>query len=425
MLRSASQSSGRRESLADRLASRNVQKSIPNGIRSSSVPSRVTRGQGQDAQLVRPQALFPGPSGERGHSHEGWLAKRSSGKISGRWQRRYFRLQGCFLRYMQTPTSTAKKTFDLRKVRNLSVVDLHELELDFGFRVWRLRCADAATAKRWMVLLEAARLTGLRDGGGEDFSDGEVSGEESSSCTVSSSLSVTTATSFASESLETAEPSTPKFGSNVRPPPLSDILELDLLRLDGNFVTWFPFLVKSEEETRVFRDLSTAAVLDGLSSALRHLWASLSGTSEVEVPQAMLDASKAAQQAVFSQVTGQGKSSAREWVDHFFGEFLTRILQAVEDWVAMMDPSAEDLSQIAQWIVFEARPAILHFCAAGIVAGEAALSSSAIYDTLENFLLREWESRSCEESATLFAQIFEGYREAVPQLAPGLRHLGA
>ena len=73
-------------------------------------------------------------------------------------------------------------------------------------------------------------------------------------------------------------------------------------------------LCLAEEETRVFRDLSTVAVtcpepavrsfptnlvlsgrqgapdfaqvLDGLSSALRHLWASLSGTSEVEVPQA-------------------------------------------------------------------------------------------------------------------------------------------
>ena len=37
-----------------------------------------------------------------------------------RWQQRYFRLEGCYLRYMQTPTSNAKKTFNLRKAVDLN-----------------------------------------------------------------------------------------------------------------------------------------------------------------------------------------------------------------------------------------------------------------------------------------------------------------
>ena len=39
--------------------------------------------------------------------------------LDGRWQQRYFRLEGCYLRYMQSPGSSSKKTFNLRKATSL------------------------------------------------------------------------------------------------------------------------------------------------------------------------------------------------------------------------------------------------------------------------------------------------------------------
>jgi len=349
-------------------------------------------------------------------SHEGWLAKRSSGKISGRWQQRYFRLEGCFLRYMQSPASAIKKSFDLRKLRRLSADGGQELELDFGFRSWRLRSPDVASARRWMVLLEAARLTG---DAGEAVSECEDSDEESTTCAVSSILSITTATSSASE----PEPSTPKFGSKAKPQAaiITEVLEVDCRLLDQQFSAWLPFL----QEQIVFGDRSAAAVADGLSSALRHLWAFICRVADDEVPEAPLEASQAAERALAIASQDASHKMLRESLDRLVGEFLSRMQQAVEDWLQMTDPGAEDLSHLSQWLLFEARPAIIYFCDAAESFAGRLDHSRTVYDSLEKLSLREWESRSCEESAALFAQIFEGYGEAVPDVASALRRLGA
>lgn len=341
-------------------------------------------------------------------SHEGWLAKRSSGKISGRWQQRYFRLEGCFLRYMQSPASAIKKSFDLRKLRRLSADGGQELELDFGFRSWRLRSPDVASARRWMVLLEAARLTG---DAGEAVSECEDSDEESTTCAVSSILSITTATSSASE----PEPSTPKFGSKAKPQAaiITEVLEVDCRLLDQQFSAWLPFL----QEQIVFGDRSAAAVADGLSSALRHLWAFICRVADDEVPEAPLEASQAAERALAIASQDASHKMLRESLDRLVGEFLSRMQQAVEDWLQMTDPGAEDLSHLSQWLLFEARPAIIYFCDAAESFAGRLDHSRTVYDSLEKLSLREWESRSCEESAALFAQIFEGYGEAVPDVA--------
>lgn len=407
MLRSASQSPQQRESLADRIASRNLRsRSVPGGDRGLRDCNRVASRWSSGKEIKEYREM----------NHEGWLAKRSSGKISGRWQQRYFRLEGCFLRYMQSPASAIKKSFDLRKLCRLSADGGQELELDFGFRSWRLRSADVASARRWMVLLEAARLTG---GAGEDVSECEDSDEESTSCAVSSILSITTATSTASE----PEPSTPKFGSKAKPQPaITEVLEVDCRLLDQQFSAWLPFL----QEQMVFGDRSAAAVADGLSFALRHLWALICRVADDEVPEAPLEASQAAERAMLA-IASQGASHKmmRESLDRLIGEFLSRMQQAVEEWLQMIDPGAEDLSHLSQWLLFEARPAIIHFCDAAESFAGRLEHSRTVHDSLEKLSLREWESRSCEESAALFAQIFEGYGEAVPDVASALRRLGA
>ena len=107
VLLTESQSPRQRESLADRIASRNLRsRSLPGSGRSNSavpvpamfggvdrglrdrdrVPSRWSSGKDPLASSASPDCSFAGKESkeDREMSHEGWLAKRSSGKISGR-----------------------------------------------------------------------------------------------------------------------------------------------------------------------------------------------------------------------------------------------------------------------------------------------------------------------------------------------------
>mmetsp|Transcript_46944 Transcript_46944/g.87752 ORF Transcript_46944/g.87752 Transcript_46944/m.87752 type:complete len:700 (+) Transcript_46944:37-2136(+) len=405
MQRAESSSRGRRESLADRIASRS--RSLP-GRRASSPGVRPTSSTSQ-GQAGRPVFQRADPQGDL--SHEGWLNKRSSGKISGRWQRRYFRLEGCFLRYMQTPDSAVKKSFDMRKVQSLSVVEQQELELDFGFRAWRLRSSNAAAARRWLVLLEAAQLLGGTGDAGE-IDAGEGSDDDGNTC---SNQSVTTAASM------TSDPGTPKFGAKAREqtPCIIEQLEVDARQLDNQFRTWLPFLVAEDS----FADRSAGAVIDGMSAALQHMWKSLCGTI-TEVPEA-LTGNKAVE-ALTLLLEGRNDVSpvvARQSLENFVGEFLLHTRHALESWLEMTDPPAEELGQVAHFVLFEARPGIMHFCdGAEDFAGEALDNCKAVYNSLEKLLMREWESRSCEEASVLFAEIFSSY-QAPTDLTLGLRRL--
>lgn len=104
--------------------------------------------------------------------HEGWLSKRSSHKMAGgaaaRWQSRYWTLQGSTLCYHKQRGGAALRSFDLRRMQSIHIPPQgpmeswlgqpRELELNFGFRVWRLRAANAEDARKWLTLLDAARL---------------------------------------------------------------------------------------------------------------------------------------------------------------------------------------------------------------------------------------------------------------------------
>lgn len=348
-------------------------------------------------------------------SHEGWLAKRSSGKISGRWQQRYFRLEGCYLRYMQSPSSSVKKTFNLRKAQTLSVAEdqPRELNLDFGHRCWRLRAADAGEARRWLVLLEAGRLmAGSADDGDASDSDAD---DLQSVCSVPSSNSTT------AESFSSMEPLTPKFGAKGRaekvhwrpaPPPIADTLEVNTQELDQKFDSWLPF---TEE---AMPPAPATLVCDGLTRALHALWLQLCEACAAALAdeKLRLEASRtrpavAAERAIAALLQGQSDTfAARESLETFLGEYLVRILRRLKHWLEMYDPPADEVAMIAQWLLFQAEPVLFPFCdRAESFAGEPLEHSKQTVLSIEQLLLREWESRSCEEASALCSYIFEGH----------------
>eukprot|EP00913_Durusdinium_trenchii_P019357 g18197.t1 len=309
-------------------------------------------------------------------SHEGWLAKRSSGKISGRWQQRYFRLEGCYLRYMQSPSSSVKKTFNLRKAQTLSVAEdqPRELNLDFGHRCWRLRAADAGEARRWLVLLEAEQR---RYTGGQP-----------------------------------PRPLQIHWRSTLKSLIRSLTPGCRLLRLGGlkrhPQPEWASSSVKSQE---AMPPAPATLVCDGLTRALHALWLQLCEACAAALAdeKLRLEASRtrpavAAERAIAALLQGQSDTfAARESLETFLGEYLVRILRRLKHWLEMYDPPADEVAMIAQWLLFQAEPVLFPFCdRAESFAGQTVLS-------IEQLLLREWESRSCEEASALCSYIFEGH----------------
>jgi len=322
---------------------------------------------------------------------------------------------------MQTPSSTAKKTFNLQKAQNLTVAEdqPRELNLDFGYRSWRLRAADAAEARRWLVLLEAGRLTA---GNAEEGDASESDMDDSASvCSVPSGSSTT------AESLHSAEPTTPKFGirdkekaDKVLPswpaPAIADTLEVNTEELDRQFDSWLPFA--NEDVSLQISTPSTSFVCDGLSRALHGHWLRLCEVCAAAMAddKLRLEASGkrpavAAERAVTTLLQGQSEShAARESLENFLGEYLLRILRRMELWVARYDPSADEVATVAKWWLFQAEPALLPFChRAERFAGEKLEHSEQAVISIEKLLLREWESRSCEEASGLCSHIFEGH----------------
>ncbi|CAJ1439336.1 unnamed protein product [Effrenium voratum] len=359
-------------SLADRISRSNS----PAGQRSKS--SSSSTGRWRFAQNAAGKEI----------SHEGWLAKRSSGKIA-RWQQRYFRLEGCFLRYTQTPASNTKKTFNLQKAHGLSVED-RELVLDFGFRCWRLRAMDPEEARRWLVMLEAGRLVA------GDAEDGDASESDDESLSLSSANSGSTTAE--------SEVSTPKFGqrdkARHRPaPPIAEMLEVDGAELDRRFESWLP----KASGTALS---STATVRDGLRLAWAGLWEHLAGAAGSQGGD-----QAAAEQAVAALLDGSGdgeRNVARESLENFLGEYLLRLRRSLEAWMERRDPNAEDVALVAQWLLFEAQPDLQRF-SQRVEKCAGRLEQLAALEALERLLLREWETRSCEEASAFWASIFENH----------------
>eukprot|EP00434_Breviolum_minutum_P026955 symbB.v1.2.023830.t1/scaffold2214.1/size85597/5 len=217
------------------------------------------------------------------------------------------------------------------------------------------------------------------------------------------------------------EPATPKFGDKVekwKPAAfgaISDHLEVNPQELDEKFDSWLPFA--SEDVSLQSSAPSTSFVCDGLSRALHDLWLRLCEVSAAALgdDKLRLEASGrrpavAAERAVEALLRGQ-ETNARECLENFLGEYLLRILRRLEVWLERYDPSADEVAVVAKWMLFQAEPALLPFCQrAESFAGDGPLQhcQQAVL-SIEKLLLREWESRSCEEASALCSYVFEGH----------------
>lgn len=347
------------------------------------------------ASTLEPPAPPNGEDADLCLHHEGWLAKRTSAKIA-RWQRRYFSLNGAILCYCHEPGMPSKRSFDVRRARRISVAmgQARELELDFGFRVWRLRADSAEVARRWLVMLEAAQLVAGGpevDAGGEDWSDDDVKSVTSSATSGSGALSpMPHARALTPQSARRGQ-----AGAGLEVVPVAlDKLEVDQDKLDRRFETWLPL-------SRVDGRIDSKAVRSGLDCALQGLWLALRAHTDEEPPPSPQRTQASAVQASLSvlgpmlQAEHRATSNA---IDCVVAEFTTRMLQRLARWLQEGDPQAEEIIDVVTWLLFEAKPALalLEKAASHAEAALPALWRSTV-DAMEYLLLSEWEPRSCDE----------------------------
>jgi len=332
-----------------------------------------------------------------GPRHEGWLSKRTSAKVAARWQRRYFVLEGFRLCYRhQAGVGTAERAFDLRRVRRLEIIAARsrELQLDYGHRVWRLRADSAEAARRWLLLLEAARLVAgpqsIDDDDGGSLEDAGSDDDSASSCsTVESTYSFLPG--------ETAFPAG-KSGSNLAcPSTVADALEVDPDELDRRFESWFACGPESHIEGSSSGGAATASAgcpLRAAEAALVALWEALGSSNNDEG--AMTGA-----QGALSALKRHPRSDATavgEAVECVLAEYISRISRSLKRWVEEDDPCAKEVRDLAAWLLFDARPALEHL-EAGVIefAASSPVNWRVAADSAERFLLNEWEARSCDE----------------------------
>lgn len=327
------------------------------------------------------------------------------------------------LRYLHAPNEEApRRSFDLRRAQKLTIAQdqPRQLELDFGFRVWRLRAESAEAARRWLLLFEAGQLLGGTITGSQGL-EGECEGsDDDSTCSIARSQSSTTV-----DSATSGEPLTPKFGANqhkssLHPAPaIVDVLEVDPKALDLRFEDWLSLLQAQRHDDHSFagsgmsrarRTLpstgeSVHKVCGGLGKVFGGLWQDLcSGSScSQEALHSQAGQLRAAQRAVQALKEYSGPVNqprvVRETLEGFLGEYFSRIRLYLERWLQLYDPAANEVACVTRWLLFEAWPA-LHYLldrAAEIVKGPIDHCVDAM-KSLENVLLTEWEARSCDEA---------------------------
>mmetsp|Transcript_31457 Transcript_31457/g.57130 ORF Transcript_31457/g.57130 Transcript_31457/m.57130 type:complete len:1104 (-) Transcript_31457:28-3339(-) len=383
-------------------------------------------------------------SGSSGPHHEGWLSKLSGGNVA-RWQRRYFRLDGCRLQYCAQPGGTSRRSFDLRRMQHVCISHESptELELDYGFRIWRLRAESEDSARRWFLLLDAARLVAgdtLADSSAgtycEDGSDDESAASVSSQASRSSAVSMTehsttmensprfggdgdpgscspssrhiSPANSARGTFGTLGCSTPgsssnrKSNSRSRTPkgpapatlareissevpelrPIADRLEVDPDDLDQRFEAWL-------------QHGKQPSLRHGLAEALDGMWVDL-GAPQKAARGRLGDAVDAALASLHS--FRPDPTAFGEAVEGVLAEYLARMRRHLEHWVREYDPVADEVADVVTWLLFEARPSLEKFQAgAEELSSKPILSWRETADTLEQFLLSEWENRSCDE----------------------------
>lgn len=446
------------------------------------------------------------------------MSKLSSHKLAGgaaaRWQSRYWTLQGCKFRYHKRPGAPPLKAFDLRQMRGVKIVQgswrwgpPREMELDFGFRTWRLRAANAEDARRWLTLLDAARLVagaplgqdehdtmdsddGFDSSPASTMTSGRQTSARGSGAVAQGGRSPTTTPSmngqpaasdgnpfgldadqvslvedsrnpFSSDLAEGPGPdSSPSRESNFsfdptpstsepvpartlepeetkptsprsprmavlaremlpssmqnmiarrstptpakkppklpKPPELlsafevADRLEVDPDDLEKRFELWLGSGTRGSQAsvgTAHFGDNNRATLTcKGLGNALAALWLDIGG----EGPSGAIAAWK------------QGKlpepQAFADGAEVIIGEYLSHMIVKVDHWVAETDPLAEEVADVASWLLFEAIPELQSFEShASTELKSKPITWRPMIAQFESMLLGEWEGRSCDE----------------------------
>lgn len=348
------------------------------------------------------------PDNQNALHYEGWLLKRTSAKLAGRWQKRYFVLDGPALRYCHGPGSIARRSFDIRRAKGIRLAarQPRELELDFGFRVWRLRADTPEIARRWLILLESGQLVSgdveavdCDDDFSDDDSGSHVSSLDSGCSSPSSMCQPTGSRSFSGPALgQGSSRSLPAAAPAVLPlssaPSVVDNLEVDSQELDRKFNEFFPGVAESGS------CVEGRAIRKGLERAMADLWATLASCTSSNGRSAPTSepSETGALKALRCSLKEQPRA-VNNAIEGILGEYLVRQQLAITNWLADGEPKAEEVGCVADWFFRNARPALDKF-AVGVAAssGEQLVHWKATADCIESALLREWESRSCHET---------------------------
>lgn len=355
-------------------------------------------------------------AGESSVKHEGWLAKRSSGTVSARWQKRFFVLEGSRLRYLTDPSAVPKRSFDMRFARAMTLNDRvpTEFSLDFGFRVWRLRAQTPEEARRWLLMLEAGRLV---EGPAKNEDAGDASTEDTWSDDASCS---STSTVESKVSREAPEALTPRFGQTVAgfltgtPGPLADQLEVDPQELDHRFNEWLGESLSPS---------NTQRIVDGLQKALDGLWTAFGSCAGTHFKH---KGAAFAFESLKANVNGLGEGQVGglvEAVDGLLVEYFLRFRHNLGKWARNRQPAAWELAEVVEWLAFEVEPAVEWFeLRVAELAGDSHPRSwRDIVSGLEQFLLGEWEERRCFEVFRSCQEMYqtEASAEAMEELHAG------
>jgi len=166
-----------------------------------------------------------------------------------------------------------------------------------------------------------------------------------------------------------------------------DRLEVDESRLDQKFDTWLP---------RDGGRLDGKLVASGLDQAMTDLWVTIGACADAKRMKRMSAAEMALD--ALREPLGTEPEFLGHAVEHCLSEYLLRMQRNLERWVQEDDVLAVELADVVQWFLFDAKPSFGCFN-----DGFAKLTTNPfsswydIADAIEGLLLREWESRACDE----------------------------
>eukprot|EP00927_Polykrikos_kofoidii_P015543 TRINITY_DN16925_c2_g1_i1.p1 TRINITY_DN16925_c2_g1~~TRINITY_DN16925_c2_g1_i1.p1 ORF type:complete len:860 (-),score=117.82 TRINITY_DN16925_c2_g1_i1:164-2743(-) len=175
---------------------------------------------------------------------------------------------------------------------------------------------------------------------------------------------------------------------------------IDANELDARFDVWFD---SGRGMPVVGRNIS-GCVRASLAQALDALWQTVASSCATCSTDGAADAIVAVVVAIESLPVSGGEAAVgavTQIVDDIILEFLKRIKIKLEMWLVNSEPTADEIADVAGWLIFEVSPSLLEFD-----RRVAAVSNNAkfivkswrhVLDGIDRMLLGAWEAVSCDE----------------------------